>query len=68
MSAEPANAEPWQLVGEPEPKTTPAEQRWRRLVRSLYRVRRLQRIWAHLGRWLQEFDSSLRKQLQNKLK
>ena len=42
--------------------------RWRRVVRKLWRIRRLQRIWAHLGQWLQqvagrELRQGLRKRL-----
>ena len=41
---------------------------WRRIVRKLWRIRRLQRYWGHLGQWLQQVASkelreSLRKQL-----
>ena len=68
MAAEP-NADVWQLVSsEPDEEATPAECRWRRLVRSLYRIRRLQRIFGHLGQWLQRFDGDLRSRLQKKLK
>ena len=39
---------------------------WRRLVRSLHRIRRLQRIWGLLGQFLQTFPSGLRQQLLDK--
>ena len=67
MAAEP-NSDVWQLVSEPDEETTPAAQRWMRLVRSLFRTRRLQRIFGHLGQWLQRFDGDLRSRLQKKLK
>ena len=34
---------------EPEPTPTPALSRWRRVLRSLQHIRRLQRIWGVLG-------------------
>ena len=34
---------------EPEPTAAPAVSRWRRVLRSLFRIRRLQRIWGVLG-------------------
>ena len=40
---------------------------WRRLVRSLFRIRRLQRIWGNLGQHLQTYPSELRKSLQDHL-
>ena len=39
---------------------------WRRLVRALYRIRRLQRIWGLLGQFLQTFPKGLRDQLLDK--
>ena len=41
---------------------------WRRVVRTLFRIRRLQRIWGHLGQFLQvvaskELREDLRRQL-----
>ena len=39
---------------------------WRRLVRSLHRIRRLQRIWGLLGQFLQSFPKGLRDQLLDK--
>lgn len=39
---------------------------WRRLVRSLHRIRRLQRIWGLLGQFLQTFPKGLRDQLLDK--
>ncbi len=68
MAAEPDVTEPWQLIAEDEPQPTPADPRCRRVVRSLYRIRRLQRIFGHLGQWLQHFDGDLRKSLQRRLK
>jgi hypothetical protein len=49
-----ASADPGQLlVNTPEqPALTPAELRWRALVSTLFRIRRLQRIWANLGGFL----------------
>ena len=42
--------------------------RWRRVVRKLWRIRRLQRIWAHLGQWLQQVAGrELRESLRKKL-
>ena len=34
-----------------------AARRWRRLVRALFRIRRLQRIFGHLGQRLQQIGS-----------
>ena len=68
MAAEPDVTEPWTIISEDDPQITPADQRWRRLVRSLYRVRRLQRIFGHLGQFLQSFGGDLRKSLQRQLK
>ena len=39
--------------------------RWRRLVRTLFRIRRLQRIWGHLGNFLKEIAS---KELRNNIR
>ena len=39
--------------------------RWRRLVRTLFRIRRLQRIWGHLGQFLQRIAS---KELRNNIR
>ena len=68
MIAEPDVTEPWIVISEDDPQPTPADRRWRRVVRSLYRIRRLQRIFGHLGQWLQTFDGDLRKSLQRRLK
>ena len=38
-------------------RAVPASERWRRLVRSLFRIRSLQRIWGNLGQWLQQVAS-----------
>ena len=58
----------WLLVDEPEPEVpVPAELRWRRLARALFRIRRLQRIWGHLGGFLQTINLDLRKRLQAKI-
>ena len=61
-----AHADPRQLlVNTPEPEDpTPAGLRWRRLVSALFRIRRLQRIWGSLGRFLQTVNSDLRRRLQ----
>ena len=41
---------------------------WRRLVRSLFRIRRLQRIWGHFGQWLQQVATKqLREELTERL-
>ena len=39
--------------GEQEWLTVDIVARWRGLVRSVQRIRRLQRIWGHLGQFLQ---------------
>ena len=52
---------PWEFVDEPSEESI---ERWRRLVRSIYRARRLQRIWGHLGNFLQTFPSELRESLK----
>ena len=64
-----ANANPrWLLVNDPEPEDhTPAELRWRALVSTLFRIRRLQRIWANLGGFLQTLNASLRRRLQSSI-
>ncbi len=54
---------------EPEPTPTPALSRWRRVLRSLQRIRRLQRIWGVLGgrlraAWPPALRDRLRDQLQ----
>jgi hypothetical protein len=61
-----ASADPGQLlVNEPEqPTLTPAESRWRALLITLYRIRRLQRVWANLGGFLNTFNASLRERLR----
>ena len=46
-------------------RAVPASERWRRLVRSLFRIRRLQRIFGHLGQFLQLVAS---KELREELK
>ena len=59
----------WELLNETTQETTAEAARiavWRRLVRSLYRIRRLQRIWGLLGQFLQTFPSELRKSLLDK--
>jgi hypothetical protein len=64
-----ASADPVQLlVNTPEQAIhTPAELRWRALVSTLFRIRRLQRIWANLGGFLQTLNSSLRRRLQSSI-
>ena len=65
---------PWELIGEqPELSAERAHARseiavaaWRRLVRALHRIRRLQRIWGLLRQFLQSFPSGLRQQLLDK--
>ena len=43
-------------------------QRWRRLVRSVQRIRRLQRIWGNLGQFLQLVaEKGLRERLRRTL-
>ena len=42
-----------------------AERKWRRIVASLPRIRRLMRIWGNLGQHLQQFDGNLRERLQD---
>ena len=58
---------PWELVDELPEGVSAREAEWiavwRRLVRSLHRIRRLQRIWGLLGQFLQTFPSELRKSL-----
>ena len=39
--------------------------RWRRVVRAIQRVRRLQRLWGLLGGFLQTFPSELRDKLRD---
>jgi hypothetical protein len=41
-----------------------AVRNWQRIVRTAHRVRRLQRLWGHLGLFLQTFPSSLRDRLR----
>ena len=56
----------WQLVSETAHESLAEAVRiaaWRRLVRSLQRIRRLQRIWGLLGQFLQTFPSELRQSL-----
>ena len=64
-----ANANPrWLLANEPEPEVhAPADQRWMCLVRTLLRIRRLQRIWGTLGGVLQTVNSDLRRRLQTSI-
>ena len=51
---------------EPEETTSAATSRWRRLLRHLLRVRRLQRLWGHLGGFLRtQFPSTLRDRLRD---
>jgi hypothetical protein len=55
---------------EPEPTPRPALSRWRRVLRSLQRIRRLQRIWGVLGghlrtTWPPALRDRLRDQLQH---
>ena len=61
---------PWELVDEPPEGVSAREAEWiavwRRLVRSLHRIRRLQRIWGLLGQFLQTFPKGLRDQLLDK--
>ena len=41
---------------------------WRRIVRKLWRIRRLQRYFGHLGQWLQQVaDKGLRERLRRRL-
>ena len=70
MAAEPGRdgdgEDSWQLVSEPAHESLAEAVRiaaWRRLVRSLQRIRRLQRIWGLLGQFLQTFPSELRQSL-----
>jgi len=44
---------------------TRASARWRRLVRHLLRVRRLQRYFGHIGQRLQSYPPALRRGLQD---
>ena len=41
---------------------------WERLVRKMFRIRRLQRIWGNLGQHLQQFGGDLRRDLRNQMK
>jgi hypothetical protein len=53
---------------EPEPTPTPAFSRWRRLLRSLFRIRRLHRIWGVLGGHLRvAWPAALRDRLRDQL-
>ena len=61
-------------VGDPvepaeEPAASPplsaAALRWRRIVRALQRVRRLQRLWGLLGSFLQTLPTELRDRLRS---
>ena len=53
---------------EPEPTPAPAVSRWRRMVRSLFRIRRLQRIWGVLGGHLRVArPAALRDRLRDQL-
>ena len=49
----------------PEPPLSEAAARWRRLVRALQRIRRLQRLWGLLGWFLQSFPPELRDRLRD---
>ena len=56
------------LVVPTDERAVPAAERWRLLVRSLFRIRRLQRIWGHLGQWLQVVAShKLREEIRTLL-
>ena len=48
-----------------EQPASAAALRWLRVVRSIQRIRRLQRIWGHLGGFLQTFPSELRDRLRD---
>ncbi len=56
--------ETWLLVDEFEEQPSVPVRRWRRLVRSLQRIRRLQRIWGLLGGFLRAIPGSLRDRLR----
>ena len=56
----PGKEDRWLVVALPA-----AAERWRRLVRSLFRIRRLQRIFGNLGQFLQLVAS---KELREELK
>jgi hypothetical protein len=44
---------------------TESELQWTRLVRKLFGIRRLQRLWGHIGKHLQEFGSVVRKKCRS---
>ena len=53
---------------EPEPAATPVVSRWRKVLRSLFRIRRLQRIWGVLGGHLRvAWPAALRDRLRDQL-
>jgi len=41
-----------------------AQAQWRRLIRKALRLRRLQRLFGHVGQHLQTFPSEIRRDLQ----
>ena len=51
-------------ASEPDDEVSFATLAWRRLVRKLQRLRRLQRIWAYLGHHLQTFGVEVRARLR----
>ena len=56
------------VVVDEEPTPAPAVSRWRRVLRSLFRIRRLQRIWGVLGGHLRAtWPAALRDRLRDQL-
>ena len=69
MAAEPGLGDAWHWYEDDDIPTPPPRQqavftRWRRIVRSLHRIRRLQRIWGHLGGFLRDIPGNLRDRLR----
>ena len=58
---------PWIAVGRGR-RLRPAAERWYWIVETLFRMRRLQRIWGHLGQFLQIVaETTLRQRLRKLL-
>ena len=50
------------------PVPSPADLRWKKLLLKLYPVRFLQRVWGHLGLYLQLYGDTTRTLLKKVLK
>ncbi len=57
----PAAVSEWTTVDEP------AKDPWRRMVRSMFRIRRLQRYFGHIGSFLKTYSSEFRDSLKDEM-